>query len=289
MLPRMAKLRVAIVGAGNLGTALASSLKSAGWAIDRVIARPRAKSLQGAAILARKVGSRATSRVSGLQADVIWLCVPDSGIRALARDLSETLNWRGKIALHSSGALTSDELAPLREEGAAVASAHPLMTFVKRSQPVLVGVPFAIEGDRAAVRVVRGMVRDLGGVAFSIPKKDKAAYHTWATLASPLLTALFSTSEQVAAIAGVSRKSARQRMLPILRQTIGNYAALGAADGFSGPLLRGDVETIERHLEVLETIPVARNVYASLAQAALAYLPAKNRETLKRILDSSGR
>ena len=131
------------------------------------------------------------------------------------------------------------------------------------------------------------LVKDLGGHAYSIRKKDKAAYHAWGTFASPLFTALLATTEQVAVLAGVNRKAARQRMIPILQQTLANYAAFGAAGGFSGPIVRGDVDTVKRHLRVLRGAPVAREVYMSLARAALAYLPGKNKGALRGELKSA--
>jgi predicted short-subunit dehydrogenase-like oxidoreductase (DUF2520 family) len=221
-----------------------------------------------------------------MHANVLWFCVPDAEIALAARSFAGKIRWKGKVALHSSGALTSDELAILRERGAVVASVHPMMTFVRGSRPSLAGVPFAVEGDTAAIRVARRMVKDLGGSAYSIRKKDKAAYHAWGTFASPLLTALLATTEQVAAAAGVSRKAARARMTPILLQTLANYAEVGAASGFSGPIIRGDVDTVNRHLRVLRGVPAAREVYVALARAALQYLPAKNKNALKRVLDS---
>ena len=73
--------------------------------------------------------------------------------------------WRGRTVFHSSGALTSDVLAPLRAKGAYVASVHPGMTFVRKSVPTLEGVPFGVEGDPAAVRMAKRLVQDLGGKA----------------------------------------------------------------------------------------------------------------------------
>lgn len=219
-------------------------------------------------------------------ADVVWFCVPDSAIALAAREAAHCTKWAGKIALHSSGALTSDELDVLRARGASVASVHPLMTFVRGSNPSLRGVPFAIEGDAVAVRVARKIVRDLGGRAFDIRKSDKTAYHAWGTFASPLLTALLATTERVAESAGVSRREASRRMMPILRQTIENYEKFGPAAGFSGPIIRGDAETIRKHLGVLRKNARAEKVYRALAEAALEYLPAKNKKVLKQLLNS---
>ncbi|SRR5579872_4921123 len=302
MLPGMAgEVRFAIVGAGNFGSALAVSLRRAGYTIDAVIAHSRGASFRTAQTLAKEVGARASvGRPAMLDVDVVWFCVPDGEIARAAEKLDQAfgrvstkkasqLAWKGRVALHSSGALTSDELAALRKRGASVASVHPMMTFVRRSRPSLAGVSFAIEGDAAAVRMARQVVKDLGGEAYAIRKKDKAVYHAWGTFASPLFTALLATTEQVAAAAGVNRKAARRRMIPILQQTLANYASFGAPGAFSGPIVRGDVDTVKRHLRVLKTAPVARNVYLSLALAALRYLPTKNRAAIEKVLRSTRR
>lgn len=289
MLPGMAlKAQIAIVGAGNLGAALAVSLRDAGVGVDALVAHSRG-SLGKAREVARRVSARAIVDPVQIKAQWIWFCMPDSEIARAAAALAEQLSWRGRVALHSSGALTSDVLNPLRRSGAAVASVHPLMTFVRNSLPSLTGVAFAIEGDPIAVRVARRIVGNLGGEAFSIQKKDKAAYHAWGMFASPLLAALLATTEEVATMAGVGRKAGRERVMPILRQTLENYAALGAPGAFSGPIIRGDVDTVRRHLRVLKGAPVAHQVYTALARAALEYLPAKNKSALKRVLASGRR
>ena len=219
-----------------------------------------------------------------LRAELVWFCVPDAEIARAACTLTEKIEWKGTVALHSSGALTSDELAVLRNRGASVASVHPLMTFVRGSRPSLVGVPFAIEGDTRAVRAARAIVRTLRGEPFSIRKENKEAYHAWGMFLSPLLTALLAATEHVAGAAGITPKAARKKMLPILHQTLANYARLGAAEGFSGPLARGDVATVQKHLNALRSIPAAREVYVALARSALRDLPAKHRAGLEKLL-----
>jgi predicted short-subunit dehydrogenase-like oxidoreductase (DUF2520 family) len=285
MSPKLAEPRIAIVGAGSLASALAASLRRAGYAIEQIISRSHAPSLQRARRLAREVGAAAVAiDRAQIRAEVIWFCVPDGEIASAAASLARSADWSKKVALHSSGALTSDELAALRRLGAAVASGHPLMTFVRGSRPPLTGVSFAIEGSPRAVRVARAIVRELGGQPFAIRKEQKEAYHAWGMFASPLLTALLAASERVAGASGVSRKAARERMLPILRQTLANYARLGAPGAFSGPIARGDLATVRKHLSVLLGVPAAREVYVALARAALRDLPAKNRAGLEEIL-----
>jgi predicted short-subunit dehydrogenase-like oxidoreductase (DUF2520 family) len=264
-----AKPSIGIVGAGNLGSALADFLQGAGYKVEVI-----------------KKSRRGVSRGPQARplAKVVWFCVPDGEIARAAEAFAATSEWSGKIALHSSGALSSSELEALCRQGAAVASVHPLMTFVRGSRPSLAGVPFAIEGDAAAARMARRIVKDLGGQPYILRREDKAAYHAWATFASPLLTAFLATTERMAVLAGIKPKAARLRMMPILKQTLVNYGLLGAAKGFSGPIVRGDVDTIARHLRILHDVPQAREVYSALARAALQYLPARKRKDLMNLL-----
>ena len=287
------KPAVAIVGAGSLATFLAVALHQAGFPITEIIARDSPQSRQRARALAARVGAQAvTAHFAALDATLLWLCVPDREIRRAAWVLSDHLVARAllqqkviaRFALHSSGALSSRELDPLRKAGAAVASAHPLMTFVAGAHPSLTGVPFAIEGDEEAARVARRIVRALGGESFSLPAKRKAAYHAWATMTSPLLLAFLVTLEEAARAAGLTRQDARRKSLPIIRQTLANYSRLGPERSFSGPLVRGDAETVAKHLTALKKHPGAREVYVALARAAMRGLPVKNRDGLQRLL-----
>jgi predicted short-subunit dehydrogenase-like oxidoreductase (DUF2520 family) len=239
--------------------------------------------------LARTIGARSLVNPANVAADIVWFCVPDAEIARTAAQYSDILDWKGKIALHSSGALSSDELNVLRNQGASVASVHPLMTFVTGTTPSLRGVPFAIEGDGTSLRAVRRIVRALGGTSYLIAMEDKAAYHAWGTFISPLLTSLLVTSERVAGLAGVSPSQARHRMGPIVRRTVENYSAWGGAVGFSGPIIRGDAEIVKQHLRVLKSFPAALQVYSALANSALELLPAKNRDRLRSILKSESR
>ncbi len=288
MLPAMAtKPRIAIVGAGRLGTALTQELKRAGYTISEIISRNTTASKRKAHELARKVKARAsTCDGADLNADLVWFCVPDREIAAASLQLASVDAWKKKIAFHSSGALPSDELKALRRAGAALASVHPMMTFVSGSIPSLKGVPFAVEGDATAVRAARQIVRNLGGEAFTIRKQHKAAYHAWGAFASPLLVAALVTAEHLARKAGLSATKARRKMLPIVRQTITNYEALGPAGAFSGPIVRGDAEIVCKHLQVLKNVPEATEVYLALARAALRYLPVRNLAKLKQALQS---
>jgi len=297
------KPSIAIVGAGSLATFLAAALNGAGFTITEIIARDTPPSRRHARALAARVGARTvTTRSAVLDTTLLWFCVPDREIRGSASALAGHLSTRAaahkknrvqskvpsrvRFAFHSSGALLSRELEPLRKAGIAVASVHPLMTFVAGTHPFLTGVPFAMEGDHAAMQVARQIIRKLEGESFSLPAARKAAYHAWATLTSPLLLAFLVTLEEAARAAGFTRKDARRKSLPIIRQTLANYSRLGPAKSFSGPLIRGDAGTVAQHLAALKKHPGPREVYVALARSALRGLPVKNRAGLRRLLRS---
>lgn len=283
----MRSLGIAIVGPGRMGSILAERLYGAGYRITEIVARDRPASQRAAAVLAKKLKSK-VSITSGAQlaADVVWFCVPDGQIRKSAREFESQTNWNQKTALHSSGALASDELAPLRKKGASVASVHPFMTFVAGSIPNLHGVAFGIEGDSKAVAIAAGIAKRLGGEPFLLKKKQKAAYHTWGAFTSPLLVALMVSAQKVAKVAGMKPSETRKTMMPILRQTLANYEELGPAGAFSGPLVRGDFDTIRKHSRVLRKLKGPRAVYRALAILAAENLPVENKKKLMKVLET---
>jgi predicted short-subunit dehydrogenase-like oxidoreductase (DUF2520 family) len=290
MLARMARRKkpsVAMVGAGNLARALGPALARAGYHVREVASRETARSRRRARAVARSAGARAvTLRAAKLDARVVWLAVADAAIAPVARELARGRDWRGKIALHSSGALGSEELGALGRRGASVASLHPMMTFVGPAKPKLAGLRFAVEGDARAVRVARGIARDLGGEVWRIRKRDKTLYHALGSFASPLVVMLLAQAERVGRGAGLSAAQTRRTIRRIVEQTVANYFRGGAAAAFSGPIRRGDLVTVKRHLKELRKVPGALEIYRQLAGAAVRNLPVGRRAEMARLLRS---
>jgi predicted short-subunit dehydrogenase-like oxidoreductase (DUF2520 family) len=280
-----AKLPNHIVGPGRLGSALARNLHRAGWKVESLIVRPRGRIPARVAKLARTVGAK-VGRLGGseLAAGAVWITVPDDAIAMVAAELAGRQSWQGRVVFHCSGALTSEVLEPLRAKGAKVASVHPVMTFAAETVPELKGVPFGLEGDAAAVRVAKRIVRELGGVPVEVRPENKVLYHAFGAFASPMLIALMSALEEVGMAAGFERKKMRAIAGPLLRQTLGNYLERGTAVAFTGPFVRGDVAVIARHLSALEGVPLARDVYLALAQLAVQKLPVKNRGAVHKVV-----
>jgi predicted short-subunit dehydrogenase-like oxidoreductase (DUF2520 family) len=279
------KATITLIGAGNLAHALGPALRAAGYKIEAVAARETASSRRRAAQLARKVDAEAiTMEDGGPGSDIVWICHTDDALAETARKLAEKRGWKSKIVFHSSGALTSEVLSPLKRAGASTASLHPMMTFVPGTLPKMRGVPFAVEGDNRAVAAARAVVRDLGAEVFAIQKAAKPLYHALGSFSSPLVVATLATAERVGRGAGLNATQTRRVIGPILRQTLNNYLERGAPAAFSGPIKRGDVNTVRRHLKELRRVPGANEVYRALVKSALIDLPAGKRQELAKLL-----
>jgi predicted short-subunit dehydrogenase-like oxidoreductase (DUF2520 family) len=278
------KSSISLIGPGNLGSALAVELARVGYPIQHIVSRSGGKGALGKTLARRTQAEHLFLGEHSLDSGIVWLTVPDDAIAEVARQLSRSQEWKSVIVFHSSGALTSEALAPLAEKGAQAASVHPMMTFVRGRKPSWQDVAFAVEGHPRAARMAFKIARDLGGNPFEIQKKNKALYHAFGAFASPLVIALMSSMEQVAEAAGIPRGQIKKVALPLLRKTWANYLVKDAPSAFSGPLARGDVQTIRKHLAQLQRAPEAREVYLALAKAALRRLPVKNREALEKEL-----
>jgi predicted short-subunit dehydrogenase-like oxidoreductase (DUF2520 family) len=282
---RAHKATVTLIGAGNLAQALGPALKAAGYKVGVVAARETASSRRRAAMLAKSLGAKAIPLAqAGPDSDITWICHTDDALAGTARRLARKPGWKNKIVFHSSGALTSNVLSPLKRKGASTASLHPMMTFVPGTAPKMSGVPFAVEGDPTAVVAARQIAKRLGAEVFAIDRKFKTLYHALGSFSSPLIVATLATAERVGRSAGLSASQTRRVIGPIVRQTMKNYLERGAAAAFSGPIKRGDLDTVRRHLQELKRVPGASEVYRALVKSALMDLPAAQRHKMSSLL-----
>lgn len=276
---------ITLIGSGNLAQALGPALREAGYRILTVIYRDADASRKRGLSLAKKLGAKAEPiQKAKPDADIIWLCYKDDALSEVTRGLARKSAWKAKIVFHSSGALTSDILVPLHRAGASVASVHPMMTFVPGACARFEGVSFGVEGDPRAVAVANKIAARLGAHVVRIRKQSKVLYHALGSFASPLLVATLATAERLGRAAGLSAAQSRKMIGPLVEQTIRNYLRSGASAAFSGPIQRGDVSTIRRHLRALRRIKGVNEVYPALVQSALRELPAKNAAALKALL-----
>jgi len=279
------KPSITIVGAGNVASVLGPGLRRAGYRIDEIVSRDLPDSTRRARSLARKTGATAATLAGArFDAKVIWICSTDDAIAPVAQVLAKRreVPWRGKVVLHASSAVTSDELKALRRRGAAVASTHFMQSFAPGSNPSL-RVPFSVEGDRPARDVALGIGAALGAPTLVLPKRDRVLYHAIGAFSSPMVIASLSLAEELGRVTGLSSEQTRAVIAPIFSRTAENFLRKGSGAAFGGPISRGNVATLRNYLQALKRIPEARAAYLALGKAAIKRLPVKNRKQLKEL------
>lgn len=258
---------VTVIGAGAMGRALALRLHERGYPVLAVISQTRPHAEE----LARAVEARvASDSLHDLPAEsrLVVCCVPDARVGEIAGRLSRISHpWRKTVVLHTSGALAANALAPLAAEGARTLSFHPLQTLTKTSAPsALDGVYVGIEGEPPALAAGIELAVGLGMRYLILSADAKPRYHLAASIASNFLVTLQSIVQQLLQGLDIDRATAQEVMAPLVRGTLDNLAASTPEDALTGPILRGDLETIHKHgLALRRHTPHLVPVYASLA------------------------
>ncbi len=169
---------LAIIGAGRVGRALGRRLREVGWKIGAVVTRGEPSAGRAVRFIGAGNACAGLTR-QVLSSQVILITTPDDEIASAARELARVgeEELRGRVVLHTSGALDSGVLETVRERGAAVGSMHPLQSFSGVTVPSLEGKVFAIEGETQAVRVARQIARELGGTPVRVAgNKNRLAW-----------------------------------------------------------------------------------------------------------------
>ncbi len=247
---------LAIIGAGRVGRTLGRRLCELRWTIGAVVTR----SEPGARRAVRFIGAgKACAGMTRLilASRVILIATPDDEIASVAGELARIgeEELRGKVVLHTSGALDSRLLDSVREFGAAVGSMHPLQSFSGVAMPSLEGRVFTVEGDLPAVRVARQIARSLGGSPVRIAGSKKVLYHAAAAMAAGHVLVVEEAATQLLLSLGMKRSEAVRALLPLTRQVLENFERLGPRAAWTGPLSRGDYKVVRAHLDVLHESP----------------------------------
>jgi len=221
----------------------------------------------------------------------VLLAVPDEVLAELSMALATHGDASpGCAAFHLSGALGTDPLAPLVEKGYMVGTLHPLQSL---ADPILgaqqlAEVYFAVSGEPGAISTARRLLDPLGASIIMVPVALRPLYHAAAVFASNYLAGLVGAAGRLMVQAGVPEDEALQAILPLARGSLENLGRLGPVGALTGPVSRGDVETVHLHLRALE--PRERALYASLGLEVLKLaeeggLDEDARDELKEMLE----
>ena len=220
----------------------------------------------------RALGSSVATPAAGLTAGIVE-------VHSIAELETIGDKARGKIVFHTSGAVTSAALAPLGAAGAACASFHPVQTFPRKdlAPSVFQGATIDLEGDPRAVRAGAVLARKLGARPLVLRAEDKALFHAAEGIASNLFIPLFDTACRLLASTGIADRDAAAILLPLAEGTLQSVKRLDRSTALTGPISRGDVETVRRHISVLRKHPAALRIYKVLGTEAMALAKRGNR------------
>src|SRR5229473_633259 len=278
------KLRLGFVGAGRVGTGLATGFAHAAMDVVAIASRKIASAQK----LAKRVPR---ARVCAAQevadrADIVFLTVPDDAIEAVAAGVK----WRaGSACVHCSGAAELDALKKAVADGALAGGFHPLHMFGEAGEPssALAGSAIALAGPDALVKKLGLLARALDAKPLRLPEGGRALYHAAANFSGAFVIALIQETIALWGKLGVPEAAALAALLPLLRGTVDNVEKLGAAGGLGSAVARGDVGTLRKHLDVLaKEAPDSLELYRILSLRTIPLALAKGTlepETAKEI------
>ncbi len=269
-------LKLGIIGAGTVGTALAVGLSSNGYQVAAVSSRSQssAQKLAGAVSNCQVFDN---SQGVADTAELVFIATPDDAIASVASQI----RWRaGQSVVHCSGADSTDILEPAKKSGARVGAFHPLQTFASIKQAIdnIPGSTFAIEADEPLLSTLKDMATALDGRWIELKADDKVAYHAAAVIACNYLVTLVKLATDLWQTFAIPPQQATQALLPLLRGTLNNIDTVGIPQCLTGPIARGDAGTIEKHLATLQKIaPTVVSTYCELGLQTLPMAVAKGR------------
>lgn len=266
-------MRIGWIGAGKVGFSLGRYFTEHGISVSGYYS----SNPQSAKEAAEFTGTRFYERLEDLvwDSEVIFLTVPDGAITAVWEQLKQ-LQIQKRVICHCSGVLSSKIFSDITAYECSGFSIHPLLAISSKrnSYLELSNALFTIEGQGEAFLCLTDMLRSCGNQVISLQQEEKVRYHAAAVLASNLVLALAETAIEELMQCGFSRKEAQGALGPFMQANAAHLMTQSLEESLTGPIERGDADTVEKHLEVLEG--KNKMIYGLLSQKALMIAERKN-------------
>jgi predicted short-subunit dehydrogenase-like oxidoreductase (DUF2520 family) len=267
-------LKMGFIGAGRTGTALAVRLSQKGWPVVAVYSRTSSSAQKLATLVPNCRVCRSAQELADVT-ELVFITTPDDAITRVCGGVK----WHERQSVvHCSGAHSLDILESAKEFGAAVGSFHPLQTFADLDQAIqnLPGSTFALEGGEPLLSELKEMTHLLGGSWVGLKPGDKVLYHAAAVFACNYLVTLVKLALDLWRNFDVMPREATAALLPLLRGTVNNIDRIGLPDCLTGPVARGDLGTIEKHITAMQAIdPSLLTAYRELGLQTIPIALAK--------------
>ena len=244
----MKKPSITIFGEGRVGSTLIKSFIQSGYSV---------KSSYGSSNFPNSIDE---------MGDFIFLCVPDRKIEGLAKTIgSEFQDLKGKTFVHCSGSLSSDILNSVSSNEVSFGSFHPIKA-VTHGQNSFENVWFEIEGNHSTLETLKQIADDFNAHSFEISKEAKPLLHAAAVVSSNYLVTLLHIAVKISEEANIDAKTALQVLLPLSKSTLDNIKEKGINAALTGPIARGDTETLKKHQSVLSSNEALSGIYNQLGK-----------------------
>lgn len=283
-----------VIGTGGLGTALTKALSAREIPIKSVFNRSMNKAQKLAQELSINKCGDFPSTIEEL-GDLVFITVADRAIEKVVNRLAKLDgDVETKTFVHCSGNESAGLLEPLKSKGAAVASFHPLQTFTNNFQPGdFSGIYFSLQGDDKAFPILKEVAQQLGAQTLEVTKEQKSNLHAAAVMASNYLNTLLNEAVEIGAAGNIPDSKVKEALLPLVQTTLKNAGKNAFAESLSGPIKRGDISTVKKHLALLEGRDELKKLYCvlglhtvKLAESA-GHLDGTTAEKMRKILSVS--
>ena len=280
--------RVFILGAGRAGRSLARALSAGGVQVTGLHGRhPSPADGITAGTLPETLGS----------ATCVLVTVRDAQLEGALETLTTAAIAARAVVLHASGSADPRALDALRRAGHQCGTFHPLVALSDPGQaPQTVrGAWIGVDGDTEAQQVSERLAAAVGAHVLYIPPGEKPRYHAAAVFASNFPTVLMCLAEELMRAAGIASDIARPALHPLFASAVENLRGGGGSSALTGPIVRGDADTIARHLKALRAHPDALDAYRALSRAALRWVregkgtDGRRLDEIERLLDATAR
>ena len=247
------KSQIAVIGAGKIAYSLAAALIKAGYNVSSIISKNKISAIK---LAAKFRIPHSSNNFKSLKSEIkiFFLTVPDNQIKRIAKSLSKlNLDFKNSLFIHVSGALDINELKSLKKKKANVASFHIMQTFPSTKIVDIANCPVAIETEKKAVKdFLNKLALDLHLKPFLLKPGSKIYYHLAGVFASNFLVGNLYSSEKMFQLSKKGKANFNDIINSIVNSTINNIKDAGASKALSGPVERGDYETVEKHLKALK-------------------------------------
>lgn len=279
-------LKIGFIGAGKVGFSLGKYFSIKGINVSGYYSKSY-NSAKEASIFTSSTAYKTLKDIV-IKSNILFITTPDDEIKKIWDDIKH-FDLKDKLIIHTSGSLSSNVFSDIKNKGAFGYSIHPMFPFSDKynSYKQLNNIYFSIEGDKKYANDLKLFLENLGNNVFFIDSNKKSSYHLASVMVSNLVLALISIGENYLINCGVDEDTALKSLYPLIFENIKNIGDKGILDSITGPVIRGDVGTIKKHMTVLkkEDFEVYKTLSMQLLNLSVKKNIEKNYDNVRRTLN----